>query len=91
MGNFAQISNKDNGVGIPDRDINKIGGKFFRSENAIKFHPDGSGLGVYLAKIVVNSSGGKFWFESVENIGSTFYFTLPLLGSKEKKGTKSLI
>ncbi len=69
---------KDSGIGIPKEDQKYIFQKFFRSENALRRQTQGSGLGLYIAKSIVERSGGKIGFKSEENKGSTFWFTLPI-------------
>lgn len=73
---------KDKGVGIPKEDQKYIFQKFFRASNAAKERTDGSGLGLYIVKSIVERSGGKIWFDSEEGEGTTFFFTLP--ASKKK-------
>ncbi len=73
-----KISVKDSGIGIPKADETKVFGKFFRSANVIKLAPDGTGLGLFIAKSLINAMGGKISFYSDEGKGTTFYFTLPL-------------
>ena len=51
---------------------------------------DGTGLGLYVVKSIVDQSGGKVWFESAENKGTVFYVTIPITGMKKKEGTKEL-
>lgn len=80
----------DTGYGIPKSEQEKIFKKFFRASNAMKLSTGGSGLGLYLAKAVVESSGGRIWFESNEGKGSTFSFALPLSGSKARDGEVSI-
>ncbi len=74
---MLKISVKDTGVGIPEKDLNAVFGKFFRAKNVVTLEPDGSGLGLYIVKNIVERHGGRVGFESRENRGSTFWFTLP--------------
>jgi signal transduction histidine kinase len=69
---------KDRGIGVPASERENLFGKFFRASNAKKQRPDGTGVGLYLAKMVVESHGGKIIFDSVEGEGSTFGFSLPI-------------
>ena len=69
---------EDFGVGIPKDQQDKVFDKFFRSDNVMKKQTIGTGLGLYIAKAVVKSSGGKIGFTSEEGKGSVFWFTLPI-------------
>lgn len=69
---------QDNGIGIEKIYQKRIFSKFFRSEKAKKQEPMGYGLGLFFVKKIIESHGGKVWFKSGENKGSTFYFTLPI-------------
>lgn len=73
---FFRIS--DGGIGIPKDEQKYIFQKFFRADNASKKQAQGSGLGLYAVKTIINKLGGKIWFESEENKGAEFYFTLPI-------------
>jgi len=69
---------RDTGVGIPEEEQKYIFQKFFRSENALRYQTQGSGLGLYISKAIIEKSEGKIGFKSQKGIGSTFWFTLPL-------------
>ena len=68
---------KDSGIGIPENQQNKIFARFSRAVNVIKTKEAGSGLGLSIAKEIIEKYGGKIWFQSKENEGSTFFFSLP--------------
>jgi len=71
------LSCKDNGVGISEEDKKMIFNKYYRSPRVISLAPDGTGLGLYISKAIIEKSGGTIWFESLEGKGTIFYFTLP--------------
>lgn len=75
---YLQISVRDTGIGIPKEELSKLFSKFFRATNVLKYETEGTGLGLYITKNIVEAHGGKIWVESEENRGTTFFFTLPL-------------
>ncbi len=70
---------KDSGVGIPKEDQKFIFQKFFRSENAIRQQTQGSGLGLFITRSIIERFGGQIGFESEQNKGTKFWFTIPIL------------
>jgi PAS domain S-box-containing protein len=88
--NNLLIRVSDNGYGIPKSQHGKIFEKLFRADNVRQKDTEGTGLGMYIVKAIVESSGGKIWFESEENQGTTFFVTMPLSGMPKKSGTKGL-
>ena len=69
---------KDSGIGVPKSEQANLFGKFFRGTNARKKRPDGTGVGLFLARKVILSHDGEMIFESEEGKGSTFGFKLPV-------------
>jgi signal transduction histidine kinase len=77
-GGEVEFRVKDHGIGVPKKDQADLFTKFFRASNARTVRPDGTGIGLFLAKKVIVDHGGTIIFESVEGKGSTFGFSLPL-------------
>ena len=75
---MALVTVRDMGVGMSPEVLERLFTKFFRAENVKKFRPDGSGLGLYIAKNIIAAHGGEIWAQSELGKGSVFYFTLPL-------------
>ena len=80
----------DTGYGIPAADQGKIFTKLFRADNVRDKEAEGTGLGLYIVKAVVEAGGGRIWFDSLEGRGTSFFITLPLVGMKKKAGTRGL-
>lgn len=68
---------KDSGLGIPLEQQQRIFEKFFRASNVLMTGAEGTGLGLYIAKSIVESHNGKIWFESSEGNGTTFFVKIP--------------
>lgn len=77
-GDFLEISIQDNGIGIPEDQKSQLFTKFFRARNAVPVDTTGSGLGLFIAKRIVEKHGGSIHFESEEGKGTSFIVQLPL-------------
>ena len=71
---------RDNGIGIPPPDLERIFSRYFQVKNKSKHSAKGSGLGLHIARRIVEGHGGRIWVESKVGHGSTFRFSLPLPG-----------
>jgi signal transduction histidine kinase len=84
-GEEVEVAVEDNGIGIDKNDIGKIFQRFTRIETASSPAMTGTGLGLPIAKQLVEMQGGRIWVESTPEQGSTFHFTLPKFKSKKTK------
>ena len=81
INDHIEFSVKDNGIGVPKDQQDRLFTKMFRAKNAKEVRPDGTGLGLFLVKRVVEDQGGKVLFESKPGKGSLFGFTMPVHNS----------
>ncbi len=84
------IQVEDNGIGIPTSQRNQIFQKLFRADNVRRSNTDGTGLGLYLIKSLIEHSSGRIWFISEEGKGTSFFVSLPISGMIKKEGIKKL-
>ncbi len=78
-GKLVILSMKDTGIGLKDEEMSRLFHKFWRSSRALKADTEGMGIGLFMAKGIVERQGGKMWAESEgAGKGSTFYLQLPL-------------
>lgn len=76
--NHISFRVSDNGIGVPKAEQHQLFSKFYRASNAKKARPDGTGIGLFMAKKVIVAHGGAILFESTEGKGSVFGFRLPI-------------
>jgi PAS domain S-box-containing protein len=69
---------RDRGLGIPASQQDRVFEKFFRADNVVESGKGGSGLGLYIARAIVEGHNGRLWFESSVKGGTTFYVQLPI-------------
>lgn len=74
--NNIEFQIKDDGQGIPEKDIPFIFDRFFRTDISRNTSTGGSGLGLAIAKLIIEEHGGSIWAESIEGIGTSIYFSL---------------
>lgn len=84
-----EISISDTGVGIPKKDQQRIFERLFRADNVRQMDTDGSGLGLYISRMVMDTLGGSIRFRSTENKGTIFTVSLPKHSRKTPKKKSS--
>jgi signal transduction histidine kinase len=78
VGELAEISVSDTGCGIPWEDQPRVFERFYQSDNTLLVKHGGFGLGLTIARLIVEQHGGRIWLRSAPEQGSTFTFTIPL-------------
>jgi signal transduction histidine kinase/ActR/RegA family two-component response regulator len=81
----------DTGIGIPNNSKERIFTAFTQADDSTARKFGGTGLGLKIAKNLVEQMGGQIWVNSVENVGSQFFFTLSLIVSKEHPINKKAV
>ena len=84
---FVKVAVKDDGLGIPANELPYIFERFYQVESHLTRKHGGMGLGLSVAKVMIEMHGGRIWVESTEDVGSTFTFLVPL--EKKDDATKS--
>ncbi len=82
--NYVKVSVADSGIGIAQEDLKKVFDQFQQIENSLNRKNGGTGLGLPIAKQLIEAHRGFIWVESELNHGTTFSFVIPVLGEKEK-------
>ncbi|NVB79607.1 MAG: PAS domain-containing protein [Kofleriaceae bacterium] len=77
---IARLEVRDHGVGIPAEKQSRMFEKFFRAHAGTPLDAGGIGVGLFVARAIIAQHGGRIWFDSEENRGSTFYVELPIEG-----------
>lgn len=78
---FLQVAVIDNGRGIAPEEQDKVFSRFFRAKSTISSGQRGAGLGLYISRALVELHGGRIWFKSQPNQGTTFCVTFPIVNS----------
>src|SRR5262249_32054743 len=87
---WAMVSVKDDGIGIPAQQQARIFGRFVRADNARAYGINGTGLGLYVSRELMDGHGGGSWVQSVEGQGTTFFISLPLLAEQEERVERAM-
>ena len=82
QGNYLQVCVEDHGIGIERKDLNHVFDKFAQIENSLSRQVGGSGLGLPIARQLMESHNGAIWCDSEINKGSKFYFVIPIANDK---------
>jgi two-component system phosphate regulon sensor histidine kinase PhoR len=86
-GDFAVLAVRDNGIGIPQHEQQRIFERFYRAEKSRKLHSSGTGLGLAIVKNLTQAQGGRIKLQSRPGKGSTFEIFLPELAVATRNST----
>lgn len=84
---FVKVSVRDNGIGIPTKDLSHVFDRFYQVESHLTRKHGGMGLGLSVAKVMIEMHAGRIWVESTEGLGSKFTFLLPIKIKKAQSDT----
>ena len=85
---YVRVSVVDDGIGIPEQDLTRIFDRFYQVESHLTRKHGGMGLGLSVAKAMIEMHGGRLWAESVEGKGSRFTILLPVDASQASAAEK---
>lgn len=91
QGKSWMIGIKDTGIGVPQRALSKLFTKFYRVHGGLDSGSQGTGLGLFIAKSIVERHGGHISVQSQEGTGSVFSFTLPVYSEQDKDKAQSIV
>jgi len=83
-GKECVVSVQDFGIGIPEEAKSRLFDRFYRADNAIKADANGTGVGLYTIKMILERMNGRVWFDSKLGKGTTFYAAVPINGKLSK-------
>jgi two-component system, chemotaxis family, sensor kinase Cph1 len=86
LGHDLQVAVRDDGPGIPERDLDRVFEGFCQLQDS---DARGLGLGLYISRAIIQAHGGRIWATSRPGAGSTFYFTVPRLPSERASARSS--
>jgi signal transduction histidine kinase len=86
-GEVVRFSVRDEGIGMSAQEVGQLFNKFYRAGNVLTRKTQGTGLGLYICKSIVEAHGGTIWVESQPGAGSVFYFTAPLAPAAALRST----
>ncbi len=91
MPGYLKVSVIDDGIGIPAQDLGRVFERFYQVESHLTRRHGGMGLGLSVAKAMIELHNGQIWVESLEGKGSNFTFLLPINGETRSKQPLALV
>jgi signal transduction histidine kinase len=88
---YIKVSVIDDGIGIPTKDLPHIFERFYQVESHLTRKHGGMGLGLSVAKVMIEMHGGRIWADSVEGKGSNFTFILPVTSDQADATSRSIV